>query len=174
MSAFDALPGTMLIRPVRSEVPPLLGFAGRDALSRSAPVPLSLRRCRVRTPARTLAPRDDRRRVRRAHRALSVVMAARAAPRSSDLQRLLARHRERVTSRHRVKSDDGLVRMVDALGFCFAFTAEESYPVPGAFDHLDTRSDGRKWEWMWGWKDKLAEEKRLYYGKLLIRKTTFV
>ncbi|TME28506.1 MAG: hypothetical protein E6I64_03190 [Chloroflexi bacterium] len=101
-------------------------------------------------------------------------MAARAAPRSSDLQRLLARHRERVTSRHRVKTDDGLVRMVDALGFCFAFTAEESYPVPGAFDHLDTRSDGRKWEWMWGWKDKLAEEKRLYYGKLLIRKPTFV
>src|SRR5256714_13976037 len=101
-------------------------------------------------------------------------MASRAAPRSSDLQRLLARHRERVASRHRVKTDDGLVRMVDALGFCFAFTAEESYPVPGAFDHLDTRSDGRKWEWMWGWKDKLAEKKRLYYGKLLVRKPTFV
>src|SRR5437764_13554828 len=91
-----------------------------------------------------------------------------------DLSRALDRHRERIAARHRVKTDDGLVRMVDALGFCFAFTAEDSYPVPGAFDHLDTRSDGRKWEWMWGWKDKLAEEKRLYYGKLLIRKPTFV
>ena len=101
-------------------------------------------------------------------------MATRARPRSRDLDRALARHRERVASRHRVKTDDGLVRMVDALGFCFAFTAEEAYPVPGAFDHLDTRSDGRKWEWMWGWKDKLAEDKRIYYGKLLIRKPTFV
>src|SRR5438874_759243 len=46
--------------------------------------------------------------------------------------------------------------------------------VPGAFDHLDTRSEGRKWDWMWGWKDELAEGKRLYYGKLLVRKPTFV
>src|SRR5947208_15767990 len=64
--------------------------------------------------------------------------------------------------------------MVDGLGFCFAFTAEVAYPVPAACDHLDTRSDGRKWEWMWGWKDELAEAKRLYYGKLLVRKPTFV
>src|SRR5438128_5971994 len=27
---------------------------------------------------------------------------------------------------------------------------------------------------MWGWKDELPEEKRLYYGKLLVRKPTFV
>jgi uncharacterized protein YcaQ len=27
---------------------------------------------------------------------------------------------------------------------------------------------------MWGWKDELAEAKRLYYGKLLVRKPTFV
>ena len=101
-------------------------------------------------------------------------MAARAAARSAGLERLMARHRQRIASRHRVKTDDGLVRMVDDLGFCFAFTAEEAYPVPGAFDHLDTRSDGRKWEWMWGWKDKLAEDKRIYYGKLLVRKPTFV
>src|SRR5712691_1580148 len=89
-------------------------------------------------------------------------------------ERALERHRERVAARHHVRTADALVRMVDGLGFCFAFTAEVAYPVPAAFDHLDTRSDGRKWEWMWGWKDELAEAKRLYYGKLLVRKPTFV
>src|SRR5438132_115822 len=89
-------------------------------------------------------------------------------------ERALERHRERVAARHQVRTAEALVRMVDGLGFCFAFTAELAYPVPAAFDHLDTRSDGRKWEWMWGWKDELAEAKRLYYGKLLIRKPTFV
>ena len=73
-----------------------------------------------------------------------------------------------------MKTADALVRMVDDLGFCFAFTGESAYPIPAAFDHLDTRSDGRKWEWMWGWKDELAEKKRLYYGKLLVKKPTFV
>src|SRR5919108_6429821 len=91
-----------------------------------------------------------------------------------DLSRALDRHRERIAARHRVKTSDALVRMVDELGFCFAFTSETAYPVPGAFDHLETRSEGRKWDWMWGWKDELAEAKRLYYGKLLVRKPTFV
>jgi len=90
------------------------------------------------------------------------------------MERALARHRERVAARHAVKTADGLVRMVNEIGFCFAFTGESTYPIPAAFDHLDTRSDGRKWEWMWGWKDELAEKKRLYYGKLLVRKPTFV
>jgi DNA-binding Lrp family transcriptional regulator len=86
----------------------------------------------------------------------------------------LGRHRERIAARNRVKTADALVRMVDDLGFCFAFTGEAAYPIPAAFDHLDTRSESRKWEWMWGWKDELAEKKRLYYGKLLVRKPTFV
>jgi len=64
--------------------------------------------------------------------------------------------------------------MVDELGFCFAFTSEAAYSVPAAFDHVDTRSERRKWDWMWGWKDELAAQKRLYYGKLLVRKPTFV
>jgi hypothetical protein len=99
---------------------------------------------------------------------------ARAVVRPRDVERALARHREKVAARHSVRTADALVRMVDRLGFCFAFTGEAAYPVPAAFDHLDTRSEGRKWEWMWGWKDELAEAKRLYYGKLLVRKPTFV
>src|SRR5881397_4139225 len=100
--------------------------------------------------------------------------AGRAPSVSREMERALARHRERVASRHAVKTADALVRMVDEIGFCFAFTGESAYPIPAAFDHLDTRSDGRKWEWMWGWKDELAEKKRLYYGKLLVKKPTFV
>src|SRR3989475_6616096 len=90
------------------------------------------------------------------------------------MERVFDRHRERIAARHAVKTADALVRMVDALGFCFAFTSEAASSVPAAFDYLDTRSEGRKWEWMWGWKDELAEAKRVYYGKLLIRKPTFV
>src|SRR5438477_7868371 len=93
---------------------------------------------------------------------------------ADDLSRALDRHRERIAARQRVRTADSLVRMVDELGFCFAFTSETAYPIPAAFDHLDTRSEGRKWDWMWGWKDELAEGKRLYYGKLLVRKPTFV
>jgi len=100
--------------------------------------------------------------------------AARAATLSRGVERALNRHRERIAARHAVKTADALVRMVDDLGFCFAFTGESAYPIPAAFDHLDTRSEGRKWEWMWGWKDELAENKRLYYGKLLVKKPTFV
>jgi DNA-binding Lrp family transcriptional regulator len=98
----------------------------------------------------------------------------RTKPDTREIERVLARHRERIAARHQVRTADALVRMVDELGFCFAFTPETAYPVPAAFDHLDTRSEGRKWDWMWGWKDELAEAKRLYYGKLLVRKPTFV
>src|SRR5437868_2630860 len=101
-------------------------------------------------------------------------MATRTAPPAREIARSLERHREQIAAKHRVKTDDALVRMVDDLGFCFAFTSESAYPIPAAFDRLDTRSDGRKWEWMWGWKDDLAEKKRLYYGKLLVKKPTFV
>ena len=100
--------------------------------------------------------------------------SGRAPAVAKDRERAFARHRERIASRHSVKTADALVRMVDEFGFCFAFTGEPAYPIPAAFDHLDTRSDGRKWEWMWGWKDELAEKKRLYYGKLLVKKPTFV
>ena len=100
--------------------------------------------------------------------------ATRTAAHPRAVERALARHRQKIAAKHAVRTAGALVRMVDRLGFCFAFTAETAYPVPAAFDHLDTRSEGRKWEWMWGWKDELAEEKRLYYGKLLVRKPSFV
>ena len=108
------------------------------------------------------------------YRSTHVALKTRASVAPQGVERALERHRERIAARHQVRTADGLVRMVDELGFCFAFTSEAAYPVPAAFDHLATRSESRKWEWMWGWKDELAALKRLYYGKLLVRKPTFV
>src|SRR2546430_12389099 len=97
-----------------------------------------------------------------------------AAQVSGALAARLARHREALTKRHRVRNADQLVAMVDELGFCFAFTESGDMPIPACFDHLSTNDTDRKWGWMWGWKDELAEAKRLYYGRLLVKKPTFV
>ena len=93
---------------------------------------------------------------------------------TASLDDALERHRGKLERAHRVRNSTQLVAMVDALGFCFAFTGESSYPIPACFDHLSTTDDGKKWEWMWPWKDELAEAKKIYYGKLLVKKPTFV
>lgn len=93
---------------------------------------------------------------------------------TASLDDALEAHRAKIERAHRVRSSAQLVAMVDAVGFCFAFTGEAAYPVPACFDHLSTSDDGKKWEWMWPWKDQLAEQKKLYYGKLLVKKPTFV
>ena len=96
------------------------------------------------------------------------------AVRTASVDETLGRHREKLERAHRVRNANQLVAMVDALGFCFAFTGERSYPLPACFDHLSTNDDSKKWEWMWPWKDELAEAKKLYYGRLLVKKPTFV
>jgi len=85
------------------------------------------------------------------------------------------RHRDKINRAHRVRNAGQLVQLIDAFGFAFAFTLRTGdAPIPACFDHLSTNDEGRKWGWMWGWKDELAEEKKLYYGTLLSRKPTFV
>ena len=108
---------------------------------------------------------------------MAVTRHRRSAARRDDpeLESVLEAHRLKVNRVHRVRNAEGLAKMVDAFGFCFAFTLRTGdAPIPACFDHLSTNSDDRKWGWMWDWKDALPEEKRLYYGKLLIRKPTFV
>jgi len=91
-----------------------------------------------------------------------------------DLAKAVAAHRAKVQRTHRVRNPSQLVQLIDAVGFAFAFTLRTGdAPIPACFDHLSTNDDGRKWGWMWGWKDELAEEKKLYYGALLSRKPTF-
>ena len=93
----------------------------------------------------------------------------------ADLAKTIAGHQAKVQKGHRVRNAAQLVQLVDALGFAFAFTLRTGdAPIPACFDHLSTSDEGRKWGWMWGWKDELAEEKKLYYGTLLSRKPTFV
>lgn len=84
-------------------------------------------------------------------------------------------HRANVRKSRRVRNAAQLVQLVDAFGFAFAFTLRTGDAfIPACFDHLSTADEGRKWGWMWGWKDELAEQKKLYYGMLLARKPTFV
>jgi hypothetical protein len=108
---------------------------------------------------------------------MAVIRALRQVARRRDisLAEALQGHRAKVQESHRVRNAEGLVKMVDEFGFCFAFTLRTGdAPIPACFDHLSTSSEDRKWGWMWDWKDDLPEKKRLYYGKLLIRKPTFV
>src|SRR2546428_2005987 len=91
-----------------------------------------------------------------------------------DLGDRLEAHRAKLASKHRVRNGTQLVSLVDAVGFCFAFSGERAYPPPACFDHLSTNSEHKKWDWMWPWKDDLPEAKKLYYGKLLVKKPTFV
>jgi len=84
-------------------------------------------------------------------------------------------YRTKLLRTRRVRNAGQLVELVDAFGFAFAFTLRPGdAPIPACFDHLSTTDEGRKWGWMWGWKDELAEQKKLYYGALLARKPTFV
>jgi hypothetical protein len=95
--------------------------------------------------------------------------------RAAETPAKVAQHRQKVTRAHRVRNAGDLVKLVDALGFAFAFTLRAGdAPIPACFDHLSTNDTNRKWNWMWGWKDELPEEKKLYYGVLLARKPTFV
>src|SRR6266567_2014543 len=106
---------------------------------------------------------------------MTAIRAFRQAPhrRETDLDTVLDAHRARVNRVHRVRNAEDLVTMVDAFCFCFTHRTGDA-AIPACFDHLSTNSEDRKWGWMWGWKDELPEEKRLYYGKLLVRKPTFV
>lgn len=102
-------------------------------------------------------------------------MAPRRATAAPSLEVAVAAHRASITKRHRVRNADRLVRFVDECGFVFAFTIRTGdAAIPACFDHLSTTDERRRWAWMWRWKDELAEGKRLFYGKLLVRKPTFV
>lgn len=87
----------------------------------------------------------------------------------------LAEHRAALVKRYQISTAAQLLRFVDACGFCYAFTLRTGdLPLPACFDHLATRSVDRMWRWMWTWKDELPERGKLYYGKLLRKKPTFV
>ena len=65
------------------------------------------------------------------------------------------------------------LRFIQAIGYCYAFTPGPGR-LPSLFEVLDTRSDDRRWAWAWDWKESLPSEKRVFYGRILARKPTFV
>ncbi len=85
----------------------------------------------------------------------------------------LERYRRTLVRRFSVRTEAQCRRFVDALGFCYAFTPGPG-GIPGLFDVLGTRSVDRMWSWAWSWKDSLATRKRVYYGRVLRRKPTFI
>lgn len=75
--------------------------------------------------------------------------------------------------RFRLRTESQCARFVDALGFCFAFSGGPGR-LPGVFDVIGTRSVDRMWSWAWRWKDNLATRRRVFYGRVLRRKPTFI
>lgn len=85
----------------------------------------------------------------------------------------VVRYRTALLARYHVRTPRAALAFVNYLGFCYAFTSGPG-GLPGLFDVLGTRSINRKWEWGWEWKDRLATDKKLYYGKIIRRKPTYI
>lgn len=85
----------------------------------------------------------------------------------------LNRYRRARLRRFDVRTEAQCRRFVDAMGFCYAFTAGPG-GIPGIFDVIGTRSTDRMWSWAWQWKEHLATARRLFYGRVIRRKPTFI
>lgn len=85
----------------------------------------------------------------------------------------IRRYRRAVVGRHRVRTKAAALRFVNAVGFCYAFTSGPG-ELPALFDVLDTRSVNQMWSWAWQWKDELASERQLFYGRSVRRKPTLI
>ncbi len=102
--------------------------------------------------------------VRSPRRAVTTVLL-----RSADLRR----YRRAVLRRFDVRTAGQCRRFVETLGFCYAFTSGPG-GIPGLFDVIGTRSIDRMWSWAWTWKDSLVTRRKVYYGRVLRRKPTFI
>jgi hypothetical protein len=114
-------------------------------------------------PCRARRPEGGGSGLRRAGVTLPVTLSAPAL-------RRLSRNALR---RFHVRTRAGALRFIRAAGFCYAFTAGPGR-LPGLFDVLDTRSDTRRWAWAWDWKEALPSAKKVFYGRVLRRKPTFI
>ncbi|MEW6545515.1 MAG: hypothetical protein AB1446_01175 [Bacillota bacterium] len=88
--------------------------------------------------------------------------------------------RLRLRERFSVSGPEQVACLIEELGFCHAFTPEapdDPFPVPAVpslFEVLPTHDEDIRWDWSWTWKDGFLESGRLYYGKLIHRKPTYV
>ncbi len=85
----------------------------------------------------------------------------------------LQRLRRDAIRRFRVRTRRQALQFIHAVGFCYAFTPGPGQ-LPGLFDVLATRSEDRRWAWVWDWKEALPAAKKVFYGRVLRRKPTFI
>lgn len=71
-----------------------------------------------------------------------------------------------------VKDEDGFVEFLDTVGICL-WRPMGSPDFPNLADKMDLAKPDDIWN-TWSWKDDLHEARRLFYGKLLAGRPTFV
>ena len=81
--------------------------------------------------------------------------------------------REQIVGSFRVHTQNQALRFIRTVGYCYAFTQGPGH-LPSLFEVLDTRSEDRRWAWAWEWKEALPSDKRVFYGRVLSRKPTFI
>src|SRR3989442_13229853 len=96
-----------------------------------------------------------------------------ARARQSLSHSLIRRLRQQITHSYRIRTKNQAFRFIRDIGYCYAFTPGPGY-LPCLFEVLDTRSDDRRWSWTWDWKEALPSAKRVFYGRGLGRKPTFI
>jgi hypothetical protein len=62
---------------------------------------------------------------------------------------------------------------VNRVGMVWPFTPGNEL-LPSLFPALAAESDGKRWDMMWGWKDRFAASRDAYYGKVVSAKPTLV
>lgn len=72
-----------------------------------------------------------------------------------------------------VRTQAECLAAVQRLGMLWAFTPGNCL-LPSLFPALDTQSEHERWEWVWGWKDRLSGRREAYYGRVVGGKPTLV
>ncbi|MDF2627669.1 MAG: hypothetical protein K0R39_1500 [Symbiobacteriaceae bacterium] len=62
---------------------------------------------------------------------------------------------------------------VNRVGMVWPFTPGNEL-LPALFPALAAESDSKRWDMMWGWKDRFASSRDAYYGKVVSAKPTLV
>ncbi|HLO02319.1 MAG TPA: hypothetical protein VK191_04320 [Symbiobacteriaceae bacterium] len=88
---------------------------------------------------------------------------------------MITEHWERILPHNSIGSLADLTAAVERVGLVYPFPPDPTRPfLPSAFPALATADDHQRWDWMWPWKEQLAESGTVYYGKLIGAKPTLV
>jgi hypothetical protein len=88
---------------------------------------------------------------------------------------MIANHWQRLLPPHSIASLEDVVAAVERVGLLYPFPPDPTRPfLPSIFPALATADDHQRWEWMWGWKERLAESGAVYYGRMVGGKPTLV